>query len=347
MDDLVRIIDAFVNADFDKNGVKDTVGIGMQQGMFDINYRGFFSAYSAYPEYWIVKNGALIWGGLDENCKNTLRFLNSLYQRGYIDREFITYDYTDMLEAVINGKCGIWYSGHWILESVEDLHDRDPEAFFWAVPLPTADGRPVSQPLYPHNNGWTVVNSKFANPEIAFKMFNFFASAYNSRDGAWWTFDTPVGGGSWSDVLAVYATAYSAELNYDAYEGLTASYKAGWDQSKLNPAAMIYYGPINTPASKWGWDFFCNPELPNNAFQRLKEVLDAGLYFYDAYLGVPSNYMAERWQTIKDEQQVAFIKMITGDLDIDAGFAAWQRTFNSLGGERITREVNDRYRSRQ
>jgi hypothetical protein len=192
-----------------------------------------------------------------------------------------------------------------------------------------------------------VVNSKFTNPEIAFKMFNFFASAYNSKDGAWWTFDTPVGGGAWSDRLGNYAAAYSANLNYDAYEGLTRSYKAGWDQSKLNAAAMIYYGPINTPASKWGWDFFCNPELPNNAFQRLKEVLDAGLYFYDAYLGVPSNYMAERWQTIKDEQQVAFTKMITGDLDIDSGFAAWQRTFNSLGGERITREVNDWYKSRR
>jgi putative aldouronate transport system substrate-binding protein len=347
MDDLTKIIEAFVNADFDKNGIKDTVGIAMQKNLYDINYRGVFSAYRAYPEFWIVKNGSLAWGGIDENCKNALRFFNDLYKRGFIDKEFISYEHTDMFEAVINGKCGIWYSPHNLLQSIADLHDRDPNADFWAVPLPTADGKAVKQPLYPHNLGWTVVNSKFANPEIAYKMFNFFASAYNSKDGTWWTFDTPVGGGGGSDYLGRYASHYSAGLNYDAYEGLTRSYKAGWDTSKLNAAAMIYYGPINTPASKWGWDFFCNPELPNNAFQRLKEVMDAGDYFYDGFLGVPSNYMAERWQSIRDEQQVAFTRIITGDVDVDRGFAAWIQTFSSMGGDRITREVNDWFKSQK
>jgi putative aldouronate transport system substrate-binding protein len=108
---------------------------------------------------------------------------------------------------------------------------------------------------------------------------------------------------------------------------------------------MIYYGPINTPASKWGWDFFCNPEKPNNAFQRLKEIMDSGTYFYDAFLGVPSNYMSERWQLIKDEQQAAFTRIITGDVGVDGGFDTWVRTFNAMGGDQITQEANDWYKN--
>jgi putative aldouronate transport system substrate-binding protein len=56
--------------------------------------------------------------------------------------------------------------------------------------------------------------------------------------------------------------------------------------------------------------------------------------------------MRDRWQAIQDEQLVTFTKIITGDLDVNTGFDAWVRTFNSMGGDRITREVNEWYRSR-
>ena len=53
MDEVLTMVDQFVNADFDGNGAKDTVGIGvagtsMLGGGFG-GLRGFFNAYGAYP----------------------------------------------------------------------------------------------------------------------------------------------------------------------------------------------------------------------------------------------------------------------------------------------------------
>jgi putative aldouronate transport system substrate-binding protein len=167
MDDLVKIIDAFTNADFDKNGVKDTIGIAFGKNVVYLN-RGLFTGFNAYPDFWVEKNGSLIWGGVDENNKQALAFMNDLYRRGYVDREFVTYTDTDMLESFVAGKCGVFYSPHWYISNAIAISAIDPNADLWAVPLPTANGRPAISPLDPATVGYTVVNSKFANREIAF-----------------------------------------------------------------------------------------------------------------------------------------------------------------------------------
>ena len=63
MDEVMNMIDQFVNADFDGNGQKDTVGIGIAGtsllgGGFG-GLRGFFNAYGAYPGIWVEKDGQL------------------------------------------------------------------------------------------------------------------------------------------------------------------------------------------------------------------------------------------------------------------------------------------------
>jgi putative aldouronate transport system substrate-binding protein len=344
MDELVKIAEAFVNADFDKNGVKDTIGMAFDKNVFSHNYRGLFTGFSAYPEYWVNKNGVLSWGGIDENNKKALAFLNDLYRRGLIDREFISYGGSETTEAIVSGKCGIMYTWHGAPTGWEDLVSREPQADFWAVPLPTVDGKPAKSPITPFAVGYTVVNSKFANPEIAFKMFNLFVFCYNGRDGTWWGFNPPAGGTN-ANTMSHFARIYPPLLNYDAYESLKKSYEANWDPSLINAAADLYWGPMQNPDTKWGWDRLTSPELPYPAFKQLKEIIDSGAYFYDAFNGIPSTYMRDRWQAIQDEQLVAFTRIITGDLEVNAGFDAWVRTFNSMGGERITREANDWYKS--
>ena len=63
MDEVMNVIDQFVNADFDGNGQKDTIGIGVAGtsllgGGFG-GLRGFFNAYGAYPGIWVEKDGQL------------------------------------------------------------------------------------------------------------------------------------------------------------------------------------------------------------------------------------------------------------------------------------------------
>jgi hypothetical protein len=37
--------------------------------------------------------------------------------------------------------------------------------------------------------------------------------------------------------------------------------------------------------------------------------------------------------------------MIVGDVDVNSGFDAWVKTFNTMGGDRITQEVKDWYKN--
>ena len=344
MDDLTRIIDAFMKSGLNKSG-RESIGISFGKEVIFLN-RGLFTGFGAYPDYWVEKNGALIWGGTDENNKKALAFMNDLYKRGYVDKEFVTYTDAEMLEAVISGQCGVFYSPHWYISNTVVMGAQDKDADLWAIPLPTADGRPAMSPISPSNVGFTVVNKKFTNPELAYKMFNLFVYMYEGRDGSWWGFNPPAGGSNAND-LSAFARIYSPWLNYDAYESFIKSFQAGWDKSLINAAADLYWGPVFAPETAWGWGRLINPEFPRPAFRELKTIVDEKRFFYDAYTGVPSDYMRDRWQVIKDEQLVFFTRMITGDLDVNAGFDAWLRTFNSMGGDRITREVNDWYRARK
>ncbi|GHU65481.1 lipoprotein LipO [Spirochaetia bacterium] len=346
MDDLVKVIDAFTKADFDKNGINDTIGIGFQKNIASHNFRGLFSGFYTYPEYWINKNGSLIWGGTDENNKRALAYMSDLYKRGYIDKEFISYNDSDMYEAFLNGKCGIMYSWHGGVLSLMDLHSKDPKADFIAVPLPSVDGKTAASPITPFTVGYTVVNSKFANPEIAYKMFNLFVFLYEGKNGSWWGFNPPPGGNN-ANGMSAFARIYSPWLNYDAFESLTKSYKANWDRSLIDAAADLYLGPMQDSQTGWAWNQMLSPERTSTAFHRLKEIVDGKTYFYDAFLGIPSTYMQDRWQAILTEQQVIFTKIITGDLDVNTGFDSWIRSYNSLGGERITKEVNDWYKGQK
>jgi putative aldouronate transport system substrate-binding protein len=188
LDDLTRVIEAFVNADFDRNGVRDTVGLTMEQDFY-YSSRGIFNGCGAYPEVWENLNGVLSWGGVNPNNKKALAYLADLYRKGYIDHEFVRYTYNDKLRAVINGKAGVMYGGHWEVAAASELHNMDPKADWMAVPLPSLDGSPVRSPMKPAFRGWVVANAKYTNPEVAYKLkgtVGFYLSDGNSEP-AWWS----------------------------------------------------------------------------------------------------------------------------------------------------------------
>ena len=57
--------------------------------------------------------------------------------------------------------------------------------------------------------------------------------------------------------------------------------------------------------------------------------------------------MQDRWSVIKDEQLTAFTKIIIGEVGVEEGFADWLKTFDSMGGTQITRDVNEWYAQSQ
>ncbi len=92
LEELETAFDAFVNNDPDGNGLKDTYAL--TSGADKENGKRFFStvfgAYGLNPFCWRENNGTVEFGFATDDCKDALKLLNSWYQKGYIDPEFVT-----------------------------------------------------------------------------------------------------------------------------------------------------------------------------------------------------------------------------------------------------------------
>lgn len=336
IEDLVAIIKAFKAADFDGDGIDNTVGMGIDKTLW-YSTRGLFNAHAAYPMYWIEKDGGLLWGGIDDANKPVLELLATLYKEGLLNNEFITEANGDMLEYMINGQCGVVYGGHWLGHIAGDNHELQPEGDWTCVTLPTATGEPVRSPMKALTSGWTVVSAKCKNPEAAFKVRLMTTFALNDIEATWWYLEDNT---SWH--FSPVRSNVSALANYESWLECLDMYKNG-DPSVLGGLGLIYWESLQSEL-KYEWELMFGPE-DDAAMAILGQSINDGLLFYDAFMGAQSDYMLDRWSTIQSEQLIAYTSMILGEVSVDEGFEAWKATFNALGGEKITAEVNEWYAS--
>lgn len=338
IEELTAIMEAFVKADFDGNGKDDTIGIVLDKDIY-YSARGLFNAFGAYPEIWVEKDGAIEWGGISEENKAALQCLADWYQKGYVSSEFITQDNDTALESVLSGKCGIVYGGHWLGHTFGDLHELDENSNWEAVLLPTGNGEEVRSPLVSEVQGWAAVNSEFEHPELVLKMQNVAKAARASGVGQWWISEQNV---AWN--TSPLRTNVSSFDNLFTYQNMMEAYENNGDTSVLTGKAPMYWANLHGDLH-WEWELMFGPG-EHAAMAVLEDSYENDKLFYDAYYGAQSTYMQDRWSTIKDEQLIAFTKMITGELDIEEGFRQWKDNFNALGGERIMQEVNEWYRNK-
>lgn len=334
MEELKNIMVAFKNADF--NGKGNGYGMLIDSTLY-YSTRGLFAGYGAYPEFWVKDGENIVWGGTQESVKGALKFLNELYTEGLLDPEFITQKNNDALSLMLNGQTGVIYAGHWVAHNLQTLHDQDPESEWICVDLPSLDGSPVTQYLTPVKRGWIVINKDYEHPEVAAKIRALctFASQGGVVDGTWWFSNDQ------AQVIEPFQASVSSWDNYNTYLNLMECYAAGGDTSVLKGKAITYWGNLQS-SSKWAWEhMFGNGEY--TPMKVLGRAIESDRIIYDSFLGAQSTYMQDRWTTIKDEQLTAFTKMIIGEVDIDEGFDAWLKTFDSMGGTKITEEVNEWY----
>ncbi len=337
MDDLKAIMKAFMEADLDSNGANDTYGMLIDKDLY-YGTRGVFNAYGAYPEVWVNDGDNLVWGGVTESNKAALSFLNGLYKEGYLDPEFIAQTNSDAQKMVMANRCGVVYGGHWFVQGVADMHDLYPECDWICYTLPTGTGEPVKSPLVPSKRGWIAVNKTFANPEAAFKIRSLCSVVIEDPtvDGSWWWFDK--NNSQWLEPVQANVSSWD---NLNTYLNLRATYEAGGDTSLLRSKAVTYWGNLHGEG-QWEWERMFGPG-EGTPMTVLEEAVNNDRVFFNAFLGAQSEYMLDRWSTIRDEQLIAFTKMIIGEVDIETGFASWVETFQKLGGDKITQEVNDWY----
>jgi putative aldouronate transport system substrate-binding protein len=341
LDEFTAMLEVFAAADFDKNGQKDAY-FEIDKALFR-STSSIFNAFKAYPEIWEVKNGNLAFGGLNENNKAALKYLNDLYKKGLIDKEFISYN-DGAVVNVDKGKSGAVFYGWWFPQRYGETALKEPGYDWIAVAPPTPDGKLAMSTLKkPNVRAYVAVKASFPNPELAWKLSALAGYFWTDKDTWWWIFE----GSSASQYFHFPWVSVSGMDNNLTYLNLMEAYNHNNDTSLLRAKGIPYWDNLHNPnpAFSWGWERMCGPG-PYTAMAVFDEAKRNNTLFYDAVIGAPSQYMQERWQTILDNQLVMFIKMITGEIGIDTGFDQWVKTFSSLGGDRITQEVNDWYKKK-
>ncbi len=347
MDEVLATAEAFANADFDGNGVKDTLGIAIAKDLWGqlFSLRGFFNAFDAYPGIWVEdENGNLVYGSTLPGAKDALRTLNEMYKKGLIDPEFGVKDGGKVAEATTAGKCGLFYGAQWnSIYPLQSCVNLDKDAQWRAVSIVSATDKPLKAQTNVGTLSWTVVRKDVAHPEAVMKMFNLFIEKNWGPDNENGIYYAPLDSESIWKLSPVVPT--NPHKNDGAFLDLE-QYRKDGDESKVQGEALSILKKLQAFESGsedgfalWGWERIYGAE---GAYGVLIDYDAKGMTQDNLFVGAPTETMTSKMSTLTDLQDEVFTKIILGEEDVDA-FDKFVSDFNTLGGADITREVNEWY----
>lgn len=179
IDDMVKVAEAFVKDDPDKNGKADTLGLGLVKDLLGTGYAeltGLFEGFHAYPTGWIKdSSGQIVFGGIQPEMKAALSKVADMYKAGLIDKEFVVKDSTKVAEGTTAGTIGMVYGQHWIpFWPLQDCKTKNPASDWQAYPIPSVDSPPAIPMIHGSAGNYYVINNTMKNPEAAVILYNYY-----------------------------------------------------------------------------------------------------------------------------------------------------------------------------
>lgn len=348
MADVLAISKAFTENDPDGNGKKDTFGLGLTKALWGgaMGLEGFMAGYNAYPNIWVEDaSGKLVFGSIQPEVKKALQVLQNMAKNGEIDPEFGVKDGGKVSEQISAGKIGMEYGEQW--NSIWPLQlnrDNDPNAQWQAFPIVSESGETPKVPLKFSTTRFFAVKKGAAHPEAVIKMFNLHLEKNWGETAEFDKYFAPPEAESVWQLSPV--TPYPVKKNVDAFRAIDAARKAG-DFSTLTGEAKTIQEKLEAYAAGstegfalWGWERIYGEE----GSMGIADQYDKNNQFLrEKFVGAPTPTMVERKATLEKLQNEAFVKIILGEpIDkFDQFVADWKK----LGGDQITREVNEWYES--
>jgi len=348
IEEVIATAKAFSEADFDGNGEKDTI-VGIAKDLWGqmFSLRGFFDGFESYPGIWVEdENGQLVYGSTLPGTKEALKTLNEMYTEGLIDREFGVKDGGKVAEATTNGKCGLFYGAQWnSIYPLQSCVNLDKDAQWQAFSIVPASGKVVKAQTDVGTLSWTVVRKDVAHPEAVMKMFNLFIDKNWGPENENGIYYAPLDSESIWKLSPVVPT--NPHKNDGAFLDLE-QYRKDGDESKVQGEALSILKKLQAFESGsedgfalWGWERIYGAE---GAYGVLIDYYNKKMTQDNLFVGAPTETMVSKMSTLEDLQDEVFIKIIMGEEPVDA-FDKFVEDFNTLGGEQITKEVNEWYAS--
>lgn len=313
----------------------------------DANYRINPLAYAlgATPRTWYEENGKLVYGSTTEAMKDTLALLADWYKEGIIDEQLGTRTSSDMKSMLINGELGIffgtWHVPDWYLNSV---YEANPNACYKAYAIEDENGK-VNCAHIKATTGYMVVSKEFSNPEIVVELANLFhvdldtnpeiqakypeALAYRTGgvDGSSRPMNIEIvksESTSYVDIQAALDGKITAEDIKSAEDSSLVPVIKGYLDGDVNALSWSKYLSRMEGLKSWYW-------LGQNGL--LEYVTPA---FHDT---TPTEETHQA--NLNKLEEETFIKIVTGALDVETGFAQFVADWEAQGGLKIADEIQE------
>ncbi|UNK19954.1 extracellular solute-binding protein [Paenibacillus sp. N3/727] len=313
LDEYYEVIRAFTQDDPDGNGIDDTIGLTFTANLGRSS--PFFGAFGTQINSWFERNGKLVNGNILPETKEALAYLAKLYKEGLLDREFPLNLQNNLYEKIKNGTVGLfsaaWYDTR---GPIADNMKKDPNAQWIALEYPT--GQNGLKGVYDKDiiRGYNVIPAGSKNAKSVIQMLDFIVSDYkNLKLG----FQNEI----WHLENGKMVTNFEKHDEH-LYRGIY--------QSLVDvPDPVLFRERLDSLG-----DF----QLYTNLEMIKKNVIKNKFY------GIPTPAMS-KYDKKLDGLQDIFTRIIMGIEPIDS-FDTFVERWKQEGGDEITKEVNEWYRTR-
>ncbi|KRG12305.1 sugar ABC transporter [Virgibacillus soli] len=350
IDELEKIMDAFVNEDPDGNGKDDTYGLALgfknalNTWMSDAGW--IFGAYGTMPDQWnLTEDGKLENGSTNPAMKEGLATLNKWMEKGYINKESGLWDETKASELFTAGRAGIIAGPHWMVDwPLPDTKANIDGAEYRAYPIPTGPDGKAGRRGTAINNGAVLIN-KDADPEVIKAFFVYQNYLFDH-------YANPEEGGEFEHG---FAEGYDYLLedgkpSRDVPGGTIAAekYSLTFDVARIPSLQLETLNKLadgSEPETPFERKVKQNADVNPEIYEAAKIVIDQkDITMPSMFTGAPTETQKSRGQSLDKILDEGFNKIIYGELSLDE-FENLVEKWKSSGGDKLTEEVNEWYDS--
>lgn len=353
IDDVVNIVKHFISEDpgnngEDASGKPNTVGLAVDTDVTgECGYSSeflldiIFACFGAYPKQWIMNDdGEIVYGSVTDEAKEALSYINSLYNQGVIDNDFLLRTSTNICELIENGLCGSFFGPWWAPNNpLSNAVSKNPDANWQPYLIATDSDGTTSYHSQNPCYKYVVVRKGYEHPEIAAKMISvmFDKVRFDCTDSE--EFKNYY-------QLNVEPTARPLSINVDYNNALSICYRNidATISGRKNPdslellersfydACSEYIKNANKTSTQWA-AYMSRIKACSLIAQDNIKVVDS-LYFKT------TDTMKSHWWRLKAKEKEAYLKIISGEEDISY-FDTFVKEWNEQGGQIITSEVSE------
>lgn len=345
LEDVEYIVSRFIEEDSNRVGIVTTSSLCGESG-YSSQYLmdTVFACYGAFPKQWLEsENGVVKYGSVQPEAKEALAHLNEMYTAGILDRDFLFRSSNDIIELIESGKCGAFFGPWWSPNNpLLNMRYTDDSAEWHPYLISTDDGGVTSyHSTNPTSYKYVVVSKNCEHPELAWKIISvlFDYARFQDEDGA-----TEI---AEYDKNAVDPTARPLVINVDYKNALEICY-SNIKQALNGEKELEELSELERSYAEQCIEYL-NNEGTHNAQQWAayeSRIIACSLIAQDNVKEVKALFfeststMDSCWWKLKELENNAYLRIVTGQVDIDY-FDTFVQEWNNQGGLTITREVKD------